>query len=218
MNNPWIDLASNDPFALGDDQARIVEFNRSADEAHKIHLEILPEPFIGNAGAKVLFLNLNPGYNVRDIDFHVNDRHFIESLRKNLMHANQDYPFYPLDPRNFDSPASRYWRRRLKRLSEKCGLMKVANGVLCVEFFPYHSKKYKGIGSILASQHYSFHLVREAILRKAAIVLMRSEKRWLGNVAELNGYPFLRVRSWQNPTISKKNLPDGFDEIVRLLE
>ena len=101
---------------------------------------------------------------------------------------------------------------------EKCGLVKVASRVLCVEFFPYHSKKYKGIGSILPSQHYSFHLVLQAILRKAAIVLMRSERRWLRNVPELNGYPFLRVRSWQNPTISKRNLPDGFDDIVRLLD
>ena len=90
MNNPWIELASHEPFALRDDHATIVEFNRSANEAHKIHVEILPEPFIGNAGANVLFLNLNPGYNVRDIDFHVNDGHFIESLRKNLLHANQD--------------------------------------------------------------------------------------------------------------------------------
>lgn len=218
MKNPWIELPESGPFALTNDHLRIVEFNQLADEAHKIHLEILPEPFIGNPAANVLLLNLNPGYNLRDLHFHTNDEHFMQSLRKNLQHEDQEYPFYPLDPRNFDSPASRYWRRRLRPLIEECGLMKVANGVLCVEFFPYHSRKYKRVGSILASQHYSFHLVREAIKRKAAIVLMRAEKRWLKNVPELDGHRILRIRSWQNPTVSRKNLPDGFDALVRLLE
>jgi hypothetical protein len=214
MNNPWVQLPHIEPFVLKEDRPSIQSFNQSADELHQIHLELLPEPFIGDPNAPVVLLNLNPGYNVRDIRFHQSDEYFIRSLRNNLEQRTQEYPFYPLDPRNGASPASRHCLRRLDRLIKECGPLRVAHGVLVVEFFPYHSKKYKRVASVLASQRYSFYLVEQAIHRKAIVVLMRSEKRWRTHVSQLNEYPVLKIRSWQNPTITKKNLRDGFDEIV----
>ncbi len=217
MNNPWISLPQSEPFVLEDDYQRILRFNGQADYDHMIHLELLPEPFLGNHKAAVVLLNLNPGYKDEDIKFHKYDEYFIKSCRNNLLHIEQEYPFYPLDPRNSGSPAYRWWHRRLRKLIEICGLKKVANGVFCVELFPYHSRRYKRLDSVLVSQQYSFHLVREAVKRNVLIILMRSQRRWLEQVPELIDHKFYVVNSVQNPTISKKNLPDGFSEIIKLL-
>jgi hypothetical protein len=62
----------------------------------------------------------------------------------------------------------------------------------------------------LESQNYGFHLVREAIQRKAVIVIMRAKKRWLSVVPELQDYqPCFDVGNFQNPCISCQNTPDG---------
>jgi len=217
MENPWLDLPISAPFVLQSDRKAILRFNESVDEIYKIHLELLPEPFLGSASANVVLLNLNPGYNTRDNRFHENDHYFIGTLRNNLCHAQQDYPFYVLDPKNAGSSGHGWWYRRLRRLIERYGSGKIANEVLCVEFFPYHSTRYKRLGHTLPSQEYSFRLVREAITRNAIIVVIRAERRWLEHVPELNRYAFFTVINKQNPAISERNLPEGFKQIIRRL-
>ena len=63
----------------------------------------------------------------------------------------------------------------------------------------------------LYSQQYSFNLVRQAVQRKAMIVMMRSAKPWGQAVPELGDYTNLfALNSAQNVTISRKNCPEGF--------
>jgi hypothetical protein len=48
MTNPWLDLPYSAPFALKQDLDSLLAFNRSATPDTFVHLELLPEPFLGN--------------------------------------------------------------------------------------------------------------------------------------------------------------------------
>lgn len=217
MDNPWDDLPVMEPFVLEDDKQSIFGFNHKAKPAHKIHLELLPDPYLGNPNAKIMLLNLNPGYSVDDITFHRHDEFFIKTCRDNLLHNDQQYPFYLLNPQNCRSPGFKWWHKKLKPLIERYDLKKVANEICCIEFFPYHSQNYRSIYPPLSSQLYGFHLVREAVKRGAMIIVMRSQKNWLEQVPELRSHNFYTLSSVRNPTISPNNLRNGFSELVRLL-
>ena len=99
---------------------------------------------------------------------------------------------------------------------------KVAQNISLVQFFPYHTKKYKNIpkkiiSGYLESQEYNFDLVRKAIERKATIIILRGKKLWFGAVPSLENYENLCfTNSYLNTTLSKNNLT-AFDEIAEKL-
>lgn len=218
MENPWNDLPQNSPFVLTADQLAIHRFNVQAKPEHKIHLETLPEPYLGNPHAPIVILNLNPGFGEETIPFHQRNPYFINSLRRNLLHSQQAYPFYLLDPQNEASPGYQWWWKRLRVLIEECGQQRVANGVFCVEYFPYASRNF-AFSTILESQGYSFSLVRNAIARHAVIVVMRGERFWTSQLPELNGYANLfRLNSSQSVYLTPNNCPTGYPMIVDRLK
>lgn len=45
--NPWRDLAFESPYALASDRLIVVRFDQKARPDHQIHLDLLPEPFLG---------------------------------------------------------------------------------------------------------------------------------------------------------------------------
>ncbi len=69
MRNAWRDLPETAPFVLACDKQGIVDFNHKAKPEHKIHLGLLPEPYTGNPEAKIMLLNLNPGFYERNEKF-----------------------------------------------------------------------------------------------------------------------------------------------------
>ncbi|CAA9537021.1 MAG: hypothetical protein AVDCRST_MAG73-1432 [uncultured Thermomicrobiales bacterium] len=74
------------------------------------------------------------------------------------------------------------------------------------------------MGHILDSQRYGFHLVEQAIDRRALIVTMRSRKAWCAQVPGLATYDRLHACSNpRNPSISPRSLPAAFPEIERIL-
>jgi hypothetical protein len=216
VNNPWLELPEAAPYVLETDFPAIEAFNHRARTEYRIRMEIVPEPFLGRPGAPVVLLNLNPGFTEDDIELHKKSS-FLESSLKCLRHEPQPYPFYLLDPLN-DGPGHRWWSRKLRPLVERFDAKHVAQNVLCVELFPYHSLKF-GVATLrVPSQHYSFDLVREALRRDALIVAMRSLRLWNEAVPGLESHPRLcTTRSAQNPTISERNC-DRFSEILRALE
>ncbi len=218
MDNPWTNLPKNEPFILDEDKEEITKFNYEIKEDYKIHLELLPEPFLGNPKSNIVLLNLNPGYHDEDFQFHNNNSYFIEILKKNLSHKEQNYPFYLLNPKIAESPGYKWWSLKLKSLIQKVGIEKVANELFCIEFFPYHSKKYKSINKILFSQEYNFNLLKESIKRNALIIIMRSSNKWLEFIPELKNYKFYKLKSNQNVSITKNNLGESFDEILKILK
>ena len=174
----------------------------------------MPEPFIGSTEAPVVLLNLNPGYGDRDPEDHVRAE-FQALLRNNYSQCPSDYPFYFLDP-TFENGGRQWWERKLAHLLVEFDRKHLARSILCIEYFPYHSRKF-GHGSFeLSSQAFGFHLVRSAINRKAVVVVMRARKRWLKKVPELEAYQQgFTLNSPQNVMVSPGNCPeDGFERVI----
>ncbi len=226
--NPWIHLPTEPDYVLESDRKHVEEFNTGARDEHKIHLDLFPEPYIGQCGAPVVLLGLNPGYDANDCKIHRNQR-FAELSRANLEHNLKfmgEFPFYFLNPElkklnGSEVPGSKWWTQRLGHLVKEdgCKWNQVANSILCIEYFPYHSRKYKSC-TRLKSQTYSFNLVQKAIERKAIIIALRSVKLWIDAVPGLETYKdFHRVNSPQNPTLTRNNLPGCvYDEIVERIK
>jgi hypothetical protein len=213
MDNPWSRLPTSRPFVLDEDRDAVARFNVSADERVRIHDELLPEPFLGRPEAPVVLLGLNPGFSEEDLRWH-RDASFVGASRRNLVHAHLEYPFYLLDPAH-ESPGLRWWSRKLAALIVATNRPTVAHAILCVEYFPYHSSRFRHRKLSLSSQRYSFALVEAAIARKALVVLMRGERIWFGAVPALASYErLLRLRNVQNPTVTRNNLPDGYDGVL----
>jgi len=211
--NPWHALPSLPPFVLPEDAAPIASFNARARPEHSIHLNIVPEPFLGDPAAPVVLLNLNPGFSADDTPVHL-DATFNAAARANLLHAHESAPFYLLDPA-LPSPGQRWWYRRLRALTEAVGSIDaVARGVFVAEVHGYHSVKYRHQRTPLASQAYTQHLVNDAVGRGAMIIAMRGLRIWRALVPALDTIQVHQLRSVQNTAISPRNCPDAFDDLV----
>jgi hypothetical protein len=217
--NPWSRLPDSAPLVLKDDLNAVEVFNRTAKPHHEIDVKLLPEPFLGQFNAPVVLLNLNPGWSPGDAEWHA-DPEFARLSRANLSHSKSDFPFYLLNPRIQASPGGAWWRMHLRSLIEDIGSVKrVANRVLCVEYFPYHSANFDHKVPELASQEFGFGLVRSAIERHAVIVGLRSIAFWLSAVPELARYDrWFTLRNVQRVWVSRGNLPDGYDKVVSAIK
>ena len=214
MDNPWRALPLQPPFVLETDRQSISTFNRRAKSNIRVHLEALPEPFLGDPDAPVVLLSLNPGFGEETLPFHQGNTYFRESHRRNLLHSPTEYPFYLLDPSNRASPGYAWWWKHLRVLIEACGQKQVANCVLCVEYFPYASEHF-GFRNILPSQNYAFYLVQQAINRGAIIVVMRGERFWINAIPFLKEYDlFFRLNNVQSVYLTLNNCPAGYSRIV----
>ena len=214
--NPWSALPLVPPYALESDRPILERFNQTARPEHVIHLDLLPEPYLGAPDAPVVLLGLNPGFAPEDRVPHA-DPTFQSLSRAQLSQAPSPYPFLLLNP-TVEAPGRRWWEAKLARLLEACGRERVARGVLCVEYFPYHSHRFAHAKIRVPSQAYSFSLVRAALRREALIVLLRAERLWLATLPELATYPRLfRLRSRQNVILSAVNCPEGYDSLVAAL-
>jgi len=229
MENPWKEFAqrrSDTNMILECEKALIEDFNKQAKEKHKIPTAIFPAPFVGNVlDPQVVLLTNNPGYDYKEADrgFYKNAevrRMFFDNM------INADQSFFCLEKRYIEM--SPYWDVKLKPVIEVVGREKTAKGISVIEFFPYHSVKYKSIpkqlikkhfteGNYLPSQLYNFESVRQAMERGAIIIIQRGETRWKEAIPELTGKA-CRTNSYGNPVISSNNLPAGiFDRIVEKL-
>lgn len=213
MRSPWIDLPLNPPYVLASDMAVLNDFNANASLEHKYDFSLLPEPYLGSANASVVILNLNPGWSPDDLRIH-SDPYFSALIRRSLNYRLESYPFLHLRP-DVDTPGSRWWRRRTHRLTEEVGFENISSNLACIEFYPYHSPRFSATSPRIPSQDYSFYLVRQAISRKAEIVIMRSIKLWINAVPELGRYDRLHLGvNPRAPFISPGNLKHSYTKIV----
>jgi hypothetical protein len=213
--NPWQQLPLQKPFVLPEDKGPLSSFNASASDDFFVHLELLPEPFLGSPSAPVVVLGLNPGFKEADLTQHT-DPSFISRSRCNLMHGPSDYPFYLLDP---GITRTKWWDRKLDSLIKLVGREIVARGVLCVEYFPYHSRRFQHRRVQVPSQKYGFELVRQALLRQAVIIVLRGRRLWLTAVPELQSYRTLYyTNNPQNPIISPRNCPKAYEHAAEVLK
>ena len=219
-DNPWEMLPATAPFVLPHDLDIVGKYNERAKGDSRLQLSVLPEPYLGNPGAPVVLLNLNPGYHPTNDPVNHARPEFIRRNRENLLHASTPHPFYLLDP-TLIPHRTQWWDKRLRRLIEATSLASVTNNVLCVEYFPYHSRKSNRC-PLLPSQQYSFAMVKIAVSRGATILLMRSSRKWRMAVPELEGYSNLyEANNFQCSYVTRNNYNhdgrDGFDAAVRVI-
>ena len=191
MENPWNHLSETPPYVLPSDIEQVTAFNGRPrlPENKRLQLHVLPEPYIGRVDAPIVFLKLNPGYSPEDIRF-TNDEYGRQVWRQNILHQSLDFPFYVLDPALEWAANAQWWRGRLRTILDRFDERLVANTVLCIEAFPYHSAERPGFPGILPSQRYSFSLVRQAIERNALILMANTVGWWM-----LDGSPTPSVRT-----------------------
>lgn len=220
MNNPWHELPDKPPFVLREDEEKIRDFNAKVDKRYRLRIdEILPEPFVGDPNAPVVILGNNPGFKPARVCYKL-ERRFVQRLRDNLQHKPSDCPFVFFAP-DIDDSHKTWWKKKLNGLL-KNGLEyeNLSKSIFAVDYFPYPSQEFKRFPCHLPSgaQDYNFQLVRQAIERKAYIVLTRGSKRWRKAVPSLPEYErFCEVRNKQAGTISLANCPQ-FQEIAQTIE
>lgn len=211
--NPWVNVPRQPPYALPCELETLRRYNEEhLDERHRLQLNVLPEPFIGTKTAPVVLLNLNPGFDERDPEDHKR-KDFQAVLRANYEHCDSEFPFYSLDPR-FENGGRTWWEKKLKPLIDVCGRKQVSRSLLCIEFFPYHSRRFGNGTFRVPSQEYGFHLARLAIDRGAVIIIMRGRTRWTKVIPKLEGYsPIWSLNNPQNVVVSPRNC-GGFETVV----
>jgi hypothetical protein len=226
--NPWHNLPAAQPFVLKIDEEKVVAFNEKQSTKphrnHFLHLDLIPEPFVGRPDAPVVLLGNNPGVANKEPPPYRKEPAFINRMRNNLKHQlSDDFPFLYFDP-EIIPPDRKWWQNKMKDLIKAFGIKGMAKSILAVEFFPYASHRY-GQGRLsLPSQEYSFQLVRKAMKRNAVIVLTRGNKRWKKQIEGLEKYDHLvRLKSPYKAPISPNNCRDGgyqkvFDKIKEALQ
>ena len=216
IDNPWVGLPAIPPFVLPEDLKSVARFNESAKDETRIHVDLLPEPFIGRLDAPIVLLSLNPGYSEGDSECH-RDPLFRRLSLDNLRQRPMEHPFFLISP-DIQAPGRRWWEKKLAGLLRLAPRDVVARRLLCVEYFGYHSRRFAHAGLSLPSQDFAFQLVRDAVRRRAIIVLMRSRKLWFSKVTELAEYTrLIELGNVQNPTVSPGNCRGRFDEIASAL-
>ena len=225
MENPWTEFQNNpkqDYLILEADKLVVDKFNETANEKFRIHTEIMPAPFMGNVlEAQVLLLLLNPGYDEEEErkNYYNLYRHYWENEIQHK-HSIPDLPLFCLEDSYINF--SDYWQKRLNHLIKATSKEKVAKNVAIVQYFPYHSKKFKLIPKRilednLVSQKYNFYLIEKAIERNATIIILRGTKLWYKAVPLLEKYENkCFTNSRQNTTLTKINLTT-FEDIVEKL-
>ena len=211
--NPWPSLPSAPPYVLPSDAPAIAAFNDRASPDKRYDLSLFPEPFFGSPSAPVLLLALNPGRSPNDAETHARSW-FGEQSRRSLAHALTPYPFQHQQPGS-STPGALWWQRIASALIARLGFDAVAKHLSCVQYFPYHSPAFGSAKLVVPSQQYAFHLVSAAARRGAEIVVMRSWRLWSAAVPELVSYSRIHfVRNPRNPSLSPKNLSNGFNAVV----
>jgi hypothetical protein len=210
--NPWLSISrSSERKYLEQDEAPLLDFNkRNIGKPTELRFELLPEPFVGTPNAPVWLLNLNPGFDEVEL---YQDEQFIIRQERNLKFDSPN--FWYLDTSSALSPGGRYWQKKLSSVVKDCPEDTLSRNIFCLEFFPYHSKKFKPT-KILPSQEFSAKLLRRAMALGKQIILLRSLSHWVKLVPELQEYPLHRLNSSQNISFTRKNC-QTYDSVVARL-
>ena len=219
MRNPWIELSYNtSEYVLPEDKTPILEFNKTRKkEENKFHLEVPPEPYLGNPDAPVVVLAKCPGYMDEDKPFMLNDELFRGAMRKTLLHQQQEFPIYYLNPKFGTSPGAEYWLKKMKGLLEVRSFRALANNIFILNYFPYKCKNAVSFPSI-SSISYSKYLLEKAMERNAVIILSSGTSQWR-SIVDVENYPYLiKPNSQITGSLGPGNFSgNDFDSIVSRL-
>lgn len=223
MENIWKGIPTRAPFILEEDLFVIQEMNYLyRGSAKEIQTQLLPEPFVGNINAPIIILTKNTGFDKGDDPiWHAKER-FQRLALSNLYQEPSDYPLYFLHPEIKDSPGAIWHYGKMKELIRRTSLTRVADNVCSIPYFPYHTSRFSVIPKKISKEGLSSHrytklLIRNAIDRRAIIIMASGRRAWASLVPELDNYQkkYL-LRSAQCHCITPGNL-DQFEELVDAL-
>jgi hypothetical protein len=203
MVNPWLTLGDAPPFIAEVDRVILDDEHQTK---YGLRCEVLPHAWLGNPlTARVLILQLNPGFGDADVINEERNPHYRPLIRESLA-LRESTTFWALDPRLADTGAGQWWRPRLRPLIAELNEERVRERVAVVEYFPYHSVGYLWPPR-LPSQDFGFSVVREAVSNGAVILVMRQWESWRAAVPQL--IPYDKTFRNQHPrqaAISRSNL------------
>jgi hypothetical protein len=223
MENPWLRLNFSGPsYVLDADRDHVQHHNDNPrlHPEHRLMLDAIPEPFIGDpTTARVVLLGLNPGHDGTVPVTH-GRAEIKAAIFRNLRHEHREYPFYAFDPVFRDTGVAEWWRKYTRALQREAGLddRTLAQRLLVIEWLPYASTRFRlRSNAVWESQKYSFHLAQRMLVKQGVQVIgMRSRALWLRAIPELIRVPFLR--NPQNPCISGGNMErDAYDRVIQAL-
>jgi len=222
MQNPWLELnSSGPPYVLEIDREYVRRHNERSPPEHQLMVNAIPEPFIRDPGtAKVVLLNLNPGYDAT-VERNHSRPEIRDAIFRNLHGESRAYPFYAFDPAFRGTGVADYWRKYTRQVQKEAGLddRTFARRLLVIEWFPYPSTS-SGLPRRLlcGSQKYSFQLAKEMLAKKGVQVIgTRAQNYWLQADPEFGRVPFLK--NPQRPWITRGNMDSSvFDRVVTSLQ
>jgi hypothetical protein len=223
MDNPWLKLSLDEPeYVLDMDKGCIRNHNRLANNETRFEPKSIPEPFIGNpTTARVVFLGKNPGHREGAEEEYKQNRELVEAMFLNLRHGLLDFPFYPLKPNFAETGAGKWWALRTRELQRAMGgnLKKLAERIMVIEWFPYHSIRFAAPKEECASRAYSYELLRKMLDRGALVIGMRARKLWTGRRIDDRLASVQFLRNPQCSYLSPGNTEPGvFDQIVARIQ
>lgn len=216
MRNIWSELPKNPPYIHPqDDDLLYRTFNR-LEPTRRPHTELVPSPFVGNPGkAAIVLLTKFPVFSPGAAEFYKDVPGYLEASIRNLTFDNSEFPFYVIDPAFESTPIYQWWRPKLEKLIEECGLEAVAHKVAAVSYFPYHMSVFNAPKDLLPTQKYAFELVRMARDTGKKIVTVTFAAEWNKQIARLEA---LRLKG-QNLVITQNTIADGrYPEIVEAIK
>ena len=203
--NPWVNIPVSAPYILAEDEQALLKYEMDPAMIG-LRTELLPVPYVGDIEqANVIFLSLNPGFKLKDIEHDRDNKEFHDQTYKNLTFQNKR-SFYFLSPEFKVTHACAWWSAILKSQIDEQGLDVVSNQCMSITYHGYRSPFYIQPPCILPSQKFSFELVRYAMNQMKCIVIMRSKKLWVQAIPELTDYPYIAVKNFRRPFLSKNNM------------
>lgn len=211
--NPWLNLTIGNPFVASCDFPVIN--SRLSRIAGRVHLDLYPEPFMGDPDAEVYLLNGNPGYSDTDNCFAYPSSAMSRMLDV-YSHKNRDFlwndsssPVQTLCPksgRTIIHPGHGYWQKRLNQLTQQ---LKHNPRLFVLELYPYHSEKfYSFMRKPLPSFAYTKDLVNDAMTQNKIIIFLRHQKDWENVIPGLKAYPHVyTLNSGRNISLTPGNMP-----------
>lgn len=178
------------------------EFVKSDDfgsQSTKFHLNLLPQPFIGNLEkASIFLLFLNPGFSPGDYYAVQHVPGYAAAIARNLTQTNgaDPYPFFFLDPQLAWTAGGAWWQKKLRSIGEQLvevagcpgefrlqeAFQLISQHLACVEMYPYHSQSFKQPKNLkskeLVCAYVKDVLVPKAEKGEALIVATRQVKAW----------------------------------------
>ena len=234
INNPWTELINNmnknyqlkdKCYALNREIEIIDSFNRSLSdnnyELYKIHTHIHPSHYTGNIlKAKIILLATNPGYNKNEESSLYKNPVFHKEVFDNLTFLNKSMLSSDVHRRNQSS----YWYNKLKRLINETSFDIISENIAKIQFFPYHSVKYRSISKkhfinhrspYLDSQLFGFEIIKDAIKKGKLIIVLRSKKEWFKAIKDLEQYEkkgmVLEIKNKRQPYLTPNNFENSSD-------